>query len=84
MILHNSWWFMSDCPLSTVPSMIVGHHTHIRYKYTSFFWSKSAVAMFFKTSGKRAETSLPSVIDMIVFCMASFLPYFQHDPEKPS
>lgn len=29
--------------------------------------------MFFRTSGKSAETSLPNVIDMIVFWIASFL-----------
>jgi hypothetical protein len=41
--------------------------TYIRYRYTSFFWSRSDVAMFFNTSGNRADTSLPRVMDMIVF-----------------
>jgi len=31
--------------------------------------------MFFRTSGKSCDTSLPSVMAMIVFCMASFLSY---------
>jgi len=48
---------------------------YIKYRYTSFFWSRSAVAMFFSTSGNRAETSFPSVIAMMVFCMASLLSY---------
>ena len=47
--------------------------THMRYRYTSFFWSKSEVAIFFNRSGNRAETSFPSVIAAIVFLMASFL-----------
>jgi hypothetical protein len=41
--------------------------TYIKYKYTSFFWSRSPVAMFFNTSGNRADTSLPKVMDMMVF-----------------
>ena len=45
----------------------------MRYKYTSFFWSRSAVAMFFSTSGNREDTSLPNVMDMMVFWIASFL-----------
>jgi hypothetical protein len=45
----------------------------MRYKYTSFFWSKSPVAMFFSTSGNSADTSLPKVMDMMVFWMASLL-----------
>ncbi len=36
--------------------------------------------MFLRTSGKRAETSLPKVMDMIVFCMASFLE--SHQPGR--
>lgn len=61
---------------------------HMRYKYTSFFWSRSAVAMFFSTSGNRADTSLPSVIAMIVFCIDSFLNQFsafsQRSPDRSS
>ena len=46
----------------------MGHYgTYMRYKYTSFFWSRSAVAMFFSTSGNSADTSLPKVMDMMVF-----------------
>lgn len=52
--------------------------THIRYRYTSFFWSRSAVAMFFRTSGNKADTSLPRVMDMMVFWIASLLGSCQH------
>ena len=45
----------------------------MRYKYTSFFWSKSEVGIFLRTSGNNADTSLPNVIAMIVFWIASFL-----------
>jgi hypothetical protein len=31
------------------------------------------VAMFLRTSGNRADTSLPNVIAIIVFCIDSFL-----------
>ena len=54
-----------------------GLDTHMRYRYTSFFWSRSAVAIFFRTSGNSADTSLPKVMDMMVFWMASFLSYVQ-------
>jgi hypothetical protein len=33
--------------------------------------------MFLSTSGKRADTSLPSVMAMMVFCIASFLDKYQ-------
>ena len=40
--------------------------------------------MFFNTSGNRADTSLPRVIAMIVFCIDSFLQessvFLQHSP----
>jgi hypothetical protein len=57
---------------------------HIRYRYTSFFWSKSEVAMFFKTSGNSADTSLPKVMAMMVFWIASFLQYVRmpFQPQK--
>lgn len=45
----------------------------MRYRYTSFFWSRSAVAIFLSTSGNREDTSLPNVMDMMVFWIASFL-----------
>ena len=60
--------------LRVVPVMLVRENSnrfdagaYIRYKYTSFFWSRSAVAMFFRTSGNREDTSLPNVMDMMVF-----------------
>ena len=45
----------------------------MRYRYTSFFWSRSPVAKFLSTSGNRADTSFPRVMDMMVFWIASFL-----------
>ena len=51
----------------TQSCFVLTNKTYMRYKYTSFFWSRSAVAMFFNTSGNSAETSLPRVMDMIVF-----------------
>lgn len=55
--------------VSIIPNSLMKavRNKYIRYRYTSFFWSRSEVAIFFKTSGNRAETSFPSVIDMMVF-----------------
>lgn len=34
--------------------------------------------MFLRTSGKSADTSLPNVMAMIVFCIDSFLKHYEH------
>lgn len=71
MTLRNSCAIVSSCRKICCSRPQHRAATHIRYRYTSFFWSRSPVAMFFSTSGNSAETSLPSVMAMMVFWIAS-------------